>query len=122
MPVRNALEAFTLRPTRFLTSSWPWRSLAYLTGGALIGFATILATASLLAAGLMLSVVVIGIAGYLATVLSGVAVGRLERWRMRLIDRDALPDPHRHPGAPGLRAWLRCRLREQAPGASWATR
>src|SRR5690349_6725588 len=114
MPVRNALEALTMRPTRFLLSSWPWRSLAYLTGGALIGFATILATAALLAAGVVLSIVVIGVVGYLATVLSGVAVGRLERWRMRLVDREALPDPHRHPGAPGLRPWLVCRLREQA--------
>jgi signal transduction histidine kinase len=114
MPVRNALEALTMRPTRFLTSSWPWRSLAYLIGGTLIGFATIVATVSLLAAGLVLSFVVIGVAGYLATVLSGVAVGRLERWRMRLIDRDELPNPHRHPGAPGLRPWLTCRLREQA--------
>ena len=114
MPVRNALDALTLRPTRFLASAWPWRSLAYLTGGALIGFATIVATVVLLAAGLVLSVVVVGIAGYLATVLSGVAVGRLERWRMRLVDRDALPDPHRRPAAPGLRPWLMCRLREQA--------
>jgi signal transduction histidine kinase len=114
MPVRNALDALTMRPTRFLRSSWPWRSLAYLTGGALIGFATIFATVLMLAAGLVLSVLVIGIAGYLATVLSGVAVGRLERWRMRLVDRDELPDPHRDPGAPGLRAWLTCRLREQA--------
>jgi signal transduction histidine kinase len=114
MPVRNALEALTMRPTRFLLSSWPWRSLAYLTGGALIGLATIVVTVLLLAAGVVLSIVVVGVAGYLATVLSGVAVGRLERWRMRLVDRDVLPDPHRHPGAPGLRAWLTCRLREQA--------
>ena len=114
MPVRNALDALTMRPTRFLVSSWPWRSLAYLTGGALLGFATIFVVLGLLGAGLVLSVLVIGVAGYLATLLSGVAVGRLERWRMRLIDRDALPDPHRRPPKPGLRAWLKCRLREQA--------
>jgi len=103
-----------MRPTRFLVSGWPLRSLIYLTGGALIGFATIVATLFLLAAGVVLSVVVVGVAGYLATVLSGVAVGRLERWRMRLVDLDELPNPHRHPGAPGLRAWLTCRLREHA--------
>ncbi|UQU68154.1 sensor histidine kinase [Couchioplanes caeruleus] len=114
MPVRNALDALTMRPTRFLASSWPWRSLAYLTGGALLGFATILVVLGLLGAGLVLSVVVIGVAGYVATILSGVAVGRLERWRMRLIDRDALPDPHRRPDKPCVRAWLMCRLREQA--------
>ncbi|MEU8228711.1 sensor domain-containing protein [Actinoplanes sp. NPDC048967] len=114
MPVRNALEALTMRPTRFLLSPWPLRSLIYLTGGALIGMATIATTLLLLAAGLLLSIVVVGVAGYLATVLSGVVVGRLERWRMRLVDREALPNPHRHPGEPGLRAWLTCRLREQA--------
>jgi len=103
-----------MRPTRFLLSPWPLRSLIYLTGGALLGIATIVATVLLLAAGLVLSVVVVGVAGYLATVLSGVAVGRLERWRMRLVDREELPNPHRHPGKPGLRAWLTCRLREQA--------
>jgi signal transduction histidine kinase len=114
MPVRNALDALTMRPTRFLASAWPWRSLAYLAGGALLGFATIIAVASLLLAGVILSVVVVGIAGYIATVLAGVAVGRLERWRMRLIDFDALPDPHRPAPRRGIRAWVMLRLREQA--------
>jgi len=114
VPARNALEALTLRPTRFLTSAWPWRSLAYLTGGALLGWGTIVAVLGLLAAGLILAVVLVGLAGFLATALCGVAVGRLERWRMRLVDDDALPDPHRRPDRPGLRPWLRTRLREQA--------
>ncbi|WP_306205142.1 sensor histidine kinase [Actinoplanes sp. RD1] len=114
MPVRNALEALTMRPTRFLVSSWPWRSLAYLAGGALVGFVTLFAVGAMLGAGLLLSVVVVGLAGYVATLLCGVAVGRLERWRMRLVDHDLLPDPHRRPPAPGLRSWLTLRLREQA--------
>jgi len=106
MPVRNALEALTMRPTQFLRSAWPWRSLAYLIGGALLGFATILAVIGLLLAGIVLSVVVIGVAGYVATVLAGVAVARLERWRMRLVDDTLLPDPHGRPSRPGLRAWV----------------
>ncbi|GAA2594575.1 sensor histidine kinase [Winogradskya consettensis] len=114
MAARNALEALTMRPTRFLVSSWPWRSLAYLTGGALFGFATIFVVAGLLVTGVALSIVLIGLAAYLATLLAGVVVGRLERWRMRLIDRDVLPDPHRRPPRPGLRAWLLFRLREQS--------
>ena len=114
MPVRNALDALTMRPTRFLRSAWPWRSLAYLAGGALLGGATMLALAALLAAGLLLAVVLIGLAGLVALALSGVAVGRLERWRMRLVDGEALPDPHRRPPRPGVRAWLTFRLREQA--------
>ncbi|MFF5296405.1 sensor histidine kinase [Paractinoplanes globisporus] len=114
MPVRNALEALTMRPTEFLRSPWPWRSLAYLIGGALLGFATILAVVGLLLAGLVLTVVVIGVAGYVATVLAGVAVARLERWRMRLVDDTVVPDPHGRPPRPGLRAWVTLRLREQA--------
>ncbi len=114
MPVRNALDALTMRPTRFLRSSWPWRSLAYLAGGALLGGATMLVLVGLLTAGLLLTVLVVGLAGFVATALSGVAVGRLERWRMRLVDSEALPDPHRRPPQPGLRNWLRFRLREQA--------
>jgi signal transduction histidine kinase len=114
VPVRNALDALTMRPTRFLRSAWPWRSLAYLIGGALLGFGTIVAVLGLLAAGLILTVVLIGLAGFVATALCGVAVGRLERRRMRLVDDDLLPDPHRRPAEPGLRAWLSVRLREQA--------
>ncbi|MCA2218958.1 sensor histidine kinase [Jidongwangia harbinensis] len=114
MPVRNALDALTMRPTRFLRSAWPWRSLAYLIGGTVLGFATICAVIGLLVAGLILAVLVIGVAGLVATVLSGVAVGRLERWRMRLVDDEVLPDPHRRPPRPGLRAWLAVRLRENA--------
>ncbi len=114
MPVRNALDALTMRPTRFLRSSWPWRSLAYLAGGALLGGATMLVLAGLLAAGLLLAVLLVGLAGFVALALSGVAVGRLERWRMRLVDDEALPDPHRRPPRPGVRAWLTFRLREQA--------
>jgi signal transduction histidine kinase len=114
MPVRNALDALTMRPTQFLTSAWPWRSLAYLAGGAVLGFATIVAVAGLLLTGVVLSVVVIGIGAYIGTVLAGVAVGRLERWRMRLIDFNVLPNPHRPAPHRGIRAWVVLRLREQA--------
>ena len=114
MPVRNALDALSMRPTRFLRSAWPWRSLAYLVGGSVLGATTICAVVGLLVAGLILTVLVVGVAGLVATVLSGVAVGRLERWRMRLVDDEVLPDPHRRPPRPGLRAWLAVRLRENA--------
>ncbi|MET0496404.1 MAG: sensor domain-containing protein [Actinoplanes sp.] len=114
MPARNALDALSLRPTVFLRSAWPWRSLLYLTGGALLGLTTFLAVIGLALAGLVLAIVLIGVAGFVAVVLSGVAVGRLERHRMRLVDSDPLPDPHRPPPRPGLYPWLSWRLREQA--------
>ncbi|MEU8243718.1 sensor histidine kinase [Actinoplanes missouriensis] len=113
MPVRNALESLTLRPTVFLRSAWPWRSLAYLLGGALVGWATILVVLALLVAGTLLSVLVVGFAGFVATVLSGVVVARVERWRLQLVDFAELPDPHHPITEPGLRAWLGVRLREE---------
>jgi signal transduction histidine kinase len=114
MAARTALEALTLRPTAFLRSSWPWRSLLYLAGGAVVGAATAAVVVLLVAAGVALSLVVVGLACFLAAALSGVVVARLERWRMRLVDADPLPDPHRGVPRPGPRAWLAVRLREQA--------
>ncbi|MCW2135950.1 sensor histidine kinase [Actinoplanes cyaneus] len=114
MPVRNALEALTLRPTEFLRSAWPWRSLVYLSGGAFLGFATLLAVIALILVGAVLSIVVIGLAAYVATILCGVVVARMERRRVRLVDLEELPDPHRPVPRPGMRAWLATRLREQA--------
>jgi signal transduction histidine kinase len=113
MPVRTALEALTLRPTAFLRSAWPWRSLAYLMVGALIGWATILAVLALLVAGTLLAVLVVGFAGFVATVLSGIVVARVERWRLRLVDFAEIPDPHAPVPGDGLRAWVTFRLREE---------
>ncbi|GGL04098.1 sensor histidine kinase [Mangrovihabitans endophyticus] len=113
MAPRNALEALSLRPTSLLCSAWPWRSVAYLAGGALLGSGTMLVAGALLVAGLALTLVVVGVVLLLATVLSGVLVARVERARMRLVDADVLPDPHRRPARPGLLGWLTTRLREQ---------
>jgi signal transduction histidine kinase len=38
----------------------------------------------------------------------------VERWRLRLVDFEPTPDPHRTPPWPGYRSWLATRLREQA--------
>src|SRR5688500_14378441 len=77
MPVRTALDALTMRPTRFLRSSWPWRSMLYLVTGAVLGSPLMF----LLFAGSFDGPVLA--AGVVATVvmpLCGVAVARLERW------------------------------------------
>ena len=93
-----------MRPTEFLRSPWPWRSLAYLTGGAALGLATVVTLLGLLMIGLVLTVVVIGVAAYLATVLAGIGVARLERRRLRLVDEDPQP------------LWLRLVERIRCPG------
>ncbi|MFF5226159.1 sensor histidine kinase [Dactylosporangium sp. NPDC000521] len=116
MPVRSALESLTLPPAKFLTSSWPWRSLLYLGSGGLFGVVTGAALFGLLAFGVILTLFVVGLAGFLAFALSGVFVAKVERWRLRLVDAVDLPDQHRPVEEPGLRAWVTTRLRE---GATW---
>lgn len=101
------------RPLSFLTSSWPWRSLAYLSGGVLVGAAAMVVFALGLAAGLVLLVVLIGVAPLVGLVLASTVVATVERRRLRLVDHDHLTDPHRPADAPGLRGWVATRLKEQ---------
>jgi signal transduction histidine kinase len=114
MPTRTALEALTMRPTRLLRSSWPWRSALYLASGALLGYTTVAIVVLASTGGRSPSVVLLSwLFAFVAMVVGGLALARLERWRMRLVDRDPLEDPHRPVDRPGWREWLRVRLREQ---------
>lgn len=101
------------RPLSFLTSSWPWRSLAYLVTGAVVGAAAVAVFVTGLVMGLILLVVVVGVAPLVGVVLSSITVATAERHRLRLVDLDGLPNPHRPPDGAGLRAWLSTRLTEQ---------
>ncbi|MEV4414285.1 sensor domain-containing protein [Catellatospora sp. NPDC049609] len=114
MHARTAWQALAQRPLRFLTSAWPWRSLAYLVSGVLLGGFVGAVVLTLAAAGLILLIVLVGVLVILALLLSGIYVARFERWRLRLVDLDPAPDPHHAPHQPGLRAWLQTRLREPA--------
>lgn len=102
------------RPLSFLTSSWPWRSLAYLSGGVLVGAAAVVVFTLGLAAGLILLVVLIGVAPLVGLVLASTLVATVERRRLRLVDLDHVSDPHRAPDAPGPRGWVATRLAEPA--------
>ncbi len=102
------------RPTGFLVSAWPWRSLAYLVGGVLFGAAVTAVFAVVLAAGAVLLLVLVGVVVLAGLVLAAGSVASVERRRLRLVDLDPVPDPHRGPRAPGPRAWVRHRLTEQA--------
>ncbi|MFI5906649.1 sensor histidine kinase [Dactylosporangium sp. NPDC051541] len=114
MQPRSVMDALRLPPMRFLRSWWPWRSLLYLTSGGALGLATGFVLLGLLLGGAVLSLLVVGLAGFLAAALSGIVVARIERRRLRMVDDVRLTDPHRRPARPGLRAWLRTRLREPA--------
>ncbi|MDF5759152.1 sensor histidine kinase [Spongiactinospora sp. TRM90649] len=105
---RTALSALTRRPSVFLRSSWPWRSLAYLL---LSGIFTVLAAVVLNVAVWFGVPVACGL-GLAAVAVLGLPVARFERWRLRLVDQDPVTGPHRRVRGP--RAWFTVRLREQA--------
>jgi DNA-binding NarL/FixJ family response regulator len=91
----------------FLRSAWPWRSGGYLVSSALTGVPALLALVVLVAFSLVL-------VGLPLLILAGVALAVVERRRLRIVDAGPAPSPHRTPAEPGLGAWLRLRLSEQA--------
>ncbi|MBT2441267.1 sensor domain-containing protein [Streptomyces sp. ISL-36] len=105
MQPRTPWQALT-RP-RYPRTAWPWRSAGYLASGVVTGVAALLAL-------LLLVVCSLFLVGLPLLLLAGVALGGIERRRLRLVELDPAVDPHRVPEAPGLAAWLRVRVREQA--------
>ncbi|WP_405641432.1 sensor histidine kinase [Streptomyces uncialis] len=92
----------------------PWRPVGYLLTGALIGPAVLVALTVTAAAGLALAPLLVGLPLLAALALGGLPFARFERWRLRLVDPAALPDPHRRVTAPGPGAWARVRYQEAA--------
>lgn len=100
----NAWVAVRGRPWSFLSSRWPWRSLAYLSSTVPVGIVCLLFMLVLIGVGLLTMVVLVGL-----VLLAGVprvasAVAEAERVRARLV----LPRPEAAPG-PTLRERLRAR-------------
>ncbi|MBB4897965.1 signal transduction histidine kinase [Streptomyces griseostramineus] len=109
---RNPWQAMA-RPG-YPLSPWPWRSAGYLLTGVVSGVVVLVGLVASVAVGGVLALALVGLPLLCATALAGVPVARLERLRLRLVDRDPAPDPHRPPAAPGLWAWLVTRVRERA--------
>ncbi|MFP3989061.1 sensor histidine kinase [Streptomyces sp. E11-3] len=111
MRTRNVWQALA-RPG-FLLSAWPWRAAGYLLGSIPAGIAVLVALVVGAAVGGALAIVLVGLPLLALLALGGVPVGRLERWRLRLVDHDPAPDLHRVPDEPGLWVWARTRYQEQ---------
>src|SRR6478609_8942940 len=103
-----------LRRPGFALTAWPWRSAAYLLACALSG--AVLCAVLLLwsAVGGVLSVLLVGVPVLAALPLAGLVSGAWERRLARWMGGAPVPDPHRVPDGPGLRAWLRTRYAEAA--------
>ncbi|MEU9160297.1 sensor domain-containing protein [Streptomyces sp. NPDC048424] len=99
---------------QYLRSAWPWRAAGYLAGSALTGIPVLLVLVLLATAGATLSIALVGIPLLALLGLAGIPAAAVERRRLRLVDDDPAPSPHRVPAEPGLLAWARLRYREQA--------
>ncbi|MFD9407783.1 sensor histidine kinase [Streptomyces sp. NPDC059989] len=97
-----------------LRSAWPWRAAGYLAGSALTGIPVLLALVLLAGFGAALGPALIGLPLLALLGLVGIPTGAVERRRLRLVDTEPAPGPHRTPAEPGLAAWARLRYREQA--------
>lgn len=98
-----------IRPVRHM------RYAGYLVSGVLVGAPLLLGLLVLAVVGIALTPVLVGLPLLGLLALSGVPVGVLERWRLRLADpAKPVPGPHRTPDEPGLAAWARLRFTEPA--------
>ena len=105
----DAWSALRDRPRRFLATSWPWRSLAYLATSVLVGIPTLLVLFFTLLIGGLTVVLVVGVVVLGSVPLLTGLVGVLERHRLALVQ-----------GGPRAATTLRERLRagRQLP-VSW---
>ncbi|WP_146159358.1 sensor domain-containing protein [Allonocardiopsis opalescens] len=107
---KTAWQAMTRQ--RFLLSAWPWRSAVYLLSSAAVALVVGVLQAGLLVVGGIGSVVLIGLPLLALSLLAGVPVASVERWRLRLVDTGPAADPHREPDGPGMWSWLLTRYGE----------
>ncbi|MEU5954008.1 sensor domain-containing protein [Streptomyces sp. NPDC047525] len=99
----------------YLGSSAPGRAVAYLVGGVLLGMFVLVGALALALLGGVLVVVLVGIPLLGLLAFAGIPVAALERRRLTLVDpAPPAPTPHRTPEAPGIPAWFKLRVKEQA--------
>jgi signal transduction histidine kinase len=102
-------------PVRFLTSAWPWRSLAYLASGAAVGVLTLVSFFLLVGVGVLTAVVIVGFFVLGTVPLLGAAVATLERRRLRWLRID-LPTLRPAPAGASLRDRVRAVRRDPVSG------
>lgn len=98
---RSVWAALGGNPLRFLTSAWPWRSLAYLLGTVLVGLASIVALFVVIGVGVLTIIVVVGlfILGFVPRFAGWIAT--LERRRLGIMQFES---GEAIPGKPSWRS------------------
>lgn len=114
----TAWGALADRPWRFLASSWPWRSLAYVVSSPFVALVVLAGLVGAVLAGIVLSPVWIGIVMLYSLPVLGVGVGRLERWRVRLMQAPGEPPlASPHPALPDTTRRQRIAYRRRDPAS-----
>lgn len=91
-PLPDAWTALRAEPWRFLTSAWPWRSLAYVASTVPVGIVTFVVLLAVVGVGALTAVIVVGLLILASVPLVATAVAEVERARIRLVlpqERDA---------------------------------
>ncbi|MGH3620963.1 MAG: sensor histidine kinase [Sciscionella sp.] len=110
-PVWQSLRA---GPLRLLGSARPWRSLGYVGSGVPLGVVSLVVIAPLGALGVVLLPVVVGLLPLSLLCLFSGWVAEMERARLRWLETDLVPYPHRIVPAAGPFGTIRARLRDPA--------
>lgn len=100
----DAWAAARGRPLRFLSSSWPWRSLAYVATTVPVGLAAFAALFIVLGVGLLTLVVVVGLLVLAGVPRMATVIAEVERRRLGLVQPCAI-----QPRSGTLREQLRAR-------------
>lgn len=112
--MRTAWQAMGSNPLRFLASSWPWRSFAYLLSTPFVAVPTLVVLAAAAGIGVVTSPLLIGIVLLSSMPVLGVPLGAVERWRLRLMGF-RVDSPHAAiPAQTSLRSRMTFRRREPA--------
>ncbi|MFE6509665.1 sensor histidine kinase [Nocardioides sp. NPDC057767] len=113
-PPPDVWAALRSSPWRLVASSWPWRALAYLASGAVVGLVVAVLLFALLGLGLLTLVILVGVLVLAGIPLLAALVADVERVRLRLVLPDSRPGPAERPApiawGDRLRALRRLRI------------
>ena len=112
--MHTAWQAMGSSPLRFLRSSWPWRSFAYLLTTPLVAVPVLAVLMVTVVVGVATSPLLVGLVVLSSIPLLGVVVGRVERRRLRLMGYDVASPHAAVPRSLPLRKRLAFRRREPA--------